>query len=79
MDAIAALTTRVSGTALVEPGPDDLALADIVGRAGARSRPSGRLAVAEPRGERLGARGPMRRHPDAMPAQIKGKEKAAPR
>lgn len=83
MDAIAALTTRVSGAALVEPGPDDLALHAILSAA-ARAPDHGRLrpwrftVIRGAARERLGAlmaMAYMRRHPDAMPAQIEKERK----
>jgi nitroreductase len=85
MEAIEALTTRVSGTALVEPAPDELELHTIVSAA-LRAPDHGRLrpwrftVVRGPARQRLGelmARALERRHPDATPAQLE-KERNRP-
>ncbi len=85
MEAIAALTTRVSGKLLVDPGPDELALHSILSAA-TRAPDHGRLrpwrftVIRGAARERLGAlmgKTLLRRHPDAMPAQIE-REKSKP-
>lgn len=85
MEAIEALTTRVSGTALVEPAPDELELHTIVSAA-LRAPDHGRLrpwrftVVRGAARQRLGelmARALERRHPDATPAQLE-KERNRP-
>ena len=85
MDAIAALTTRVSGSVLTEPGPDEAALQSIL-RAATRAPDHGKLRpwrftiVRGAARERLGAlmaEALTRRHPDATPAQIE-KERNKP-
>jgi nitroreductase len=78
MEAIAALTTRVSGNVLVDPGPDELALRSIL-LAATRAPDHGKLrpwrftVIRGAARERLGglmAKAFTRRHPDATPAQI---------
>lgn len=78
MEAIAALTRRVSGNVLIDPGPDDLALHTILSAA-TRAPDHGKLrpwrfTVIRGAGRgRLGAlmaKALTRRHPDAKPAQI---------
>jgi nitroreductase len=85
MEAIAALTMRVSGNVLVEPAPDDVALASIL-RAATRAPDHGKLRpwrfmiVRGAARQRLGAlmaTALVRRHPDATPAQIE-KERSKP-
>jgi nitroreductase len=85
MEAIEALTTRVSGKVLVEPGPDEDALRCIL-RAAVRAPDHGKLrpwrftVIRGAARERLGAlmaEALLRRHPDATPAQIH-KEKSKP-
>ncbi len=85
MEAIEALTARVSGTILVEPGPDERALQCIL-RAAVRAPDHGKLrpwrfsVIRGAARERLGAlmaEALIRRHPDATPAQIQ-KEKSKP-
>ena len=85
MEAIEALTTRVSGAALIEPAPDELELHTIVSAA-LRAPDHGRLRpwrFAVVRGaarHRLGelmAAALRRRHPDATPAQLE-KERNRP-
>jgi nitroreductase len=78
MEAIEALTTRVSGSALVDPAPDELALHTILSAA-IRAPDHGRLrpwrftvvrgAARQQLGELMAA-AYQRRHPDATPAQI---------
>ena len=78
MDAITALTTRVSGSALTDPGPDDLELHTLLSAAmrapdHGRLRPWRFIVVRGVARERLGtlmARALVRRHPDATPAQV---------
>ena len=78
MDTIEALTTRVSGNALVEPGPDELELHSLLSAA-ARAPDHGRLRpwrfilVRGTGRQRLGAlmaKTFSRRHPDATPMQL---------
>ena len=85
MEAIEALTTRVSGSVLVDPGPDELELHSILSAA-IRAPDHGRLRpwrftiVRGAARERLGAlmgKTFKRRHPDATTAQIE-KEKNKP-
>lgn len=85
MDAIDALTHRVSGSDLVEPAPDELELHSILSAA-ARAPDHGRLRpwrFTVMRGDarkRLGlllAHAYQRRHPDATPVQIE-KEASRP-
>lgn len=85
MEAMQALTARVSGEALIEPGPDELHLHSILSAA-VRAPDHGRLRpwrFAVVRGsarQRLGklmAMVLLHRHPDATAAQIE-KEKARP-
>ena len=85
MEAIAALTTRVSGESLVEPAPDDVELHAMLSAA-LRAPDHGRLRpwrITIVRGrarQRLGdlmAEALLHRHPDAAPAQIE-KERARP-
>jgi nitroreductase len=85
MEAIEALTTRVSGGVLVDPGPDELELHSILSAA-IRAPDHGRLRpwrITVLRGaarEKLGAlmgETFKRRHPDATAAQIE-KEKNKP-
>jgi nitroreductase len=85
MEAIEALTTRVSGAMLVEPAPDELELHSILSAA-LRAPDHGRLrpwrftVVRGAARHRLGdlmAIALKRRHPDATPAQIE-KEKNRP-
>ena len=85
MEAIEALTTRVSGSALVDPAPDALELHTILSAA-LRAPDHGRLrpwrftvlkgAARKRLGELMG-KAYQRRHPDATPAQIE-KEKSKP-
>jgi nitroreductase len=85
MEAIEALTTRVSGGVLVDPGPDELELHSILSAA-IRAPDHGRLRpwrftiLRGAARERLGAlmgKTFKRRHPDATTAQIE-KEKRKP-
>ena len=85
MEAIEALTTRVSGGALVDPAPDELELHSILSAA-IRAPDHGQLrpwrftVVRGTARQRLGelmATAYKRRHPDATPAQI-DKEKSKP-
>lgn len=85
MEAIEALTKRVSGESLVEPAPDDLELHAMLSSA-LRAPDHGRLRpwrIAILRGDarrRLGdvmADALLRRHPDATSAQVE-KERARP-
>jgi len=85
MEAIEALTTRVSGSALVDPAPDELVLHTILSAA-LRAPDHGRLrpwrftvvrGAARRRLGELMATAYQRRHPDAVPAQIE-KEKGKP-
>ena len=85
MEAIEALTARVSGTMLIEPGPDELELHSILSAA-VRAPDHGRLhpwrfaivkGAARLRLGELMATALMRRHPDATPAQIE-KERNRP-
>ncbi len=78
MEALDALTQRVSGSELVEPAPDELELHSMLSAA-LRAPDHGRLRpwrIAVLRGDarkRLGsllAQAYRRRHPDATPAQI---------
>lgn len=78
MDAIEALTTRVSGVALVEPAPDELELHTILSAAlrapdHGRLRPWRFIVVRGAARNRLGelmGEALRRRHPDATPAQV---------
>ncbi|HKE39435.1 MAG TPA: nitroreductase [Casimicrobiaceae bacterium] len=85
MEAIDALTTRVSGSELGDPAPDELELHTILSAA-ARAPDHGRLrpwrftvlkGIARDRLGALFAEAYRRRHPDATPAQIE-KEKNRP-
>jgi len=85
MEAIAALTTRVSGSVLIEPGPDEAALQSIL-RAATRAPDHGKLrpwrftiirGAARQRLGALMAEALTRRHPDATAAQIE-KERRKP-
>jgi nitroreductase len=85
MEAIEALTTRVSGAALVEPAPDELELHTLLSAA-LRAPDHGRLrpwrftVVRGAARQRLGelmAEALRRRHPDATPAQLE-KERNRP-
>src|SRR5437016_2952245 len=85
MEALEALTTRVSAGALVEPAPDDEALQLILAAAG-RAPDHGRLRpwrFAIVRGEARGALGRImaesyaRRHPEANATQLQ-KERDKP-
>lgn len=85
MEAVEALTTRVSGTSLVEPGPDELQLHAILSAA-LRAPDHGRLrpwrftilkGAAQQRLGALMGKALKRRHPDATPAQIE-KEMSKP-
>ena len=85
MEAIEALTTRVSGGVLVDPAPDELELHSILSAA-LRAPDHGRLrpwrftlvrGAARGRLGELMAKTYKRRHPDATPAQIE-KEKDKP-
>lgn len=78
MDAIEALTTRVSAGALVEPAPDDVELHSMLAAA-VRAPDHGRLRPWRFIALRGGARERLsellvqtyrRRHPDATPAQL---------
>lgn len=85
MDAIEALTTRVSGSPLVDPGPDELELHSMLSAA-IRAPDHGRLrpwrftvlrgAARQRLGELMGQTF-KRRHPDATPAQIE-KQRSKP-
>jgi nitroreductase len=85
MEAIEALTTRVSGNSLVEPGPDELQLHSILSAATrapdhGRLRPWRFILLKGAARQRLGAlmgKCFRRRHPDATPAQIE-KEMSKP-
>jgi nitroreductase len=85
MDTIEALTTRVSGNALVEPGPDELELHSLLSAAlrapdHGRLRPWRFILVRGAARQRLGAlmaKTLKRRHPDATPAQTE-KEMSKP-
>jgi nitroreductase len=85
MEAIEALTTRVSGSVLVEPAPDELELHTILSAAmrapdHGRLRPWRFVVVKGDARQRLGelmAELYRRRHPDATPAQIE-KQKSKP-
>jgi nitroreductase len=85
MDAIEAFTTRVSGNALVEPGPDELELHSLLSAAvrapdHGRLRPWRFVLVKGAARQRLGglmAESLRRRHPEATPAQIE-KEMSKP-
>ncbi|HTR56550.1 MAG TPA: nitroreductase [Casimicrobiaceae bacterium] len=78
MDAIEALTTRVSGVALVGPAPDELELHTILSAAlrapdHGRLRPWRFIVVRGAARNRLGelmGEALRRRHPDATPAQV---------
>src|SRR5881398_3534442 len=78
VEAIEALTARVSGTTLIEPGPDELELHSILSAA-VRAPDHGRLrpwrftvlrGAARTRLGALLAHAYQRRHPDATPVQI---------
>jgi nitroreductase len=85
MEAIEALTTRVSGAKLIEPAPDELELHTILSAAlrapdHGRLRPWRFIVVKGDARDRLGdlmASALQKRHPDATPAQIE-KEKSKP-
>jgi nitroreductase len=78
MDALDALTRRVSGSGLIEPAPDELELHSILSAAmrapdHGRLRPWRFLVLRGAARKRLGAlmaEGYRRRWPDATPAQI---------
>jgi len=85
MEAIAALTTRVSGSVLIEPGPDEAALQTLL-RAATRAPDHGKLrpwrftiirGAARQRFGALMAEALTRRHPGATAAQIE-KERSKP-
>ena len=85
MDAMEALTKRVSGSVLIDPAPDELELHSILSAA-IRAPDHGRLrpwrftVVKGAARQRLGelmAAAYKRRHPDATPAQI-DKERGKP-
>jgi len=85
MEAIDVLTGRVSGSALVDPAPDDLELHTMLSAA-VRAPDHGRLrpwrfivlrGAARKRLGRLMGQTYQRRHPDATPAQVE-KEASKP-
>src|SRR5438034_7966344 len=85
MEAMEALTKRVSGSVLIDPAPDELELHSMLSAA-VRAPDHGRLrpwrftilrGAARPRLGELMATALTRRHPDATPAQIE-KERNRP-
>jgi nitroreductase len=85
MDALDALTRRVSGSGLIEPAPDELELHSILSAAmrapdHGRLRPWRFIVVRGTARKRLGSlmgKAYRKRHPDATPAQIE-KETSKP-